>query len=79
MDTVVIILGVVFSYFVFVSLAVVLAKMIFPKIELEEDDFLSKDLLIRKKSRKTKEKQFSLDSVGKERVGSSYRVTLSHK
>lgn len=52
MEALFIILGVIVAYFVFVALAVVLARIMFPKIDIDESELL--DVGVLKMKRKTK-------------------------
>jgi len=66
MEALMIILGVILAYFVFVALAVVLARMIFPRIEINEDELLGIDnLKMKRRNNKNKsgnslQKKYSL-------------------
>lgn len=52
MDALIIILGVIIAYFVFVALAVVLARIMFPKIDIDESELLEIGVLKMKKNAK---------------------------
>lgn len=57
MEALMIVLGVVFAYLVFVGLAVVLARMIFPKIEIGEDELIDARTLSFGKHARTKKQR----------------------
>jgi hypothetical protein len=67
MEALMIVMGIVFAYLVFIALALVLARMIFPKIEIEEDEFLDMGFISRKESKK----------VRSNKSGSRYRKNYS--
>lgn len=52
MEALIIILGVIVAYFVFVGLAVVLARIMFPKIDIDESELL--DIGVVKMTRRAK-------------------------
>lgn len=52
MEALFIILGVIVAYFVFVALAVVLARIMFPKIDIDESELLDIGVLKMKRNAK---------------------------
>lgn len=52
MEALIIILGVIIAYFVFVALAVVLARIMFPKIDIDESELLDIGVLKMKRNAK---------------------------
>lgn len=52
MEALIIILGVIVAYFVFVAMAVVLARIMFPKIDIDESELL--DIGVHRMKKQTK-------------------------
>ena len=79
MEALIIILGVIIAYLVFVALAVVLARIIFPKIDIDESELLDIGVVKMKRHAKgIRRKVNQKYSIQSGNVSSGYTMQHGH-
>lgn len=83
MEALIIILGVIVAYFVFVALAVVLARIMFPKIDIDESELFDIGVLkmkhnAKKMRRKAMDQMKKTYSIPSGKISGEYTMQHGH-